>query len=48
MISDEGNEVMEERFDSPKNRYQNKLETKTRIVSLTLIMFIYCIINAIL
>ena len=30
MISDEGNEVIEERFDSPKNRYQNKLETKLR------------------
>ena len=27
MISDEAYEVIKERFDSPKNRYQNNLES---------------------
>ena len=27
MISDEADEIMEERFDSLKNRYQNNLES---------------------
>ena len=40
MINDEADEVTEKVFESLKNRYQNSLE-----LSLSLIMFIYCIIN---
>ena len=40
MINDEADEVTEKVFESLKNRYQNNLE-----LSLSLIMFIYCIIN---
>ena len=40
MINDEADEVTEKIFESLKNRYQNNLE-----LSLSLIMFIYCIIN---
>ena len=47
MINDEADEVIEELFDSLKNRYQNNLESITELLSLPLIMFIYCIINAI-
>ena len=46
MINDEADEVMKELFDLFKNRYQNNLESM-KVVSLSLIMFIYCIINII-
>ena len=46
MINDEVNEVIKELFVSLKNRYQNNFESM-KIVSLSLIMFIYCIINVI-
>ena len=38
MINDEADEVIQELFDSLKNRYQNNLSS---------IMFSYCIINVI-
>ena len=41
-INDEPDEVIEEHFKSLKNRYQNNLESIKVIVSLSLIMFIYC------
>ena len=47
MINDEADEVIEELFDSLKNSYQNNLESITELLSLSLIMFIYCIINVI-
>ena len=48
MINDEADEVIEELFKSPLNRYQNNLQKLLKkVVSLSLIMFIYCIINAI-
>ena len=47
LINDEADEVIEEFFDSLKNRYQNNLESITELLSLSLIMFIYCIINVI-
>ena len=47
MINDEAEEVIEELLDSLKNRYQNNLESITQLLSLPLIMFIYCIINVI-
>ena len=47
MINDEADEVIEELFDSLKNSYQNNLESTTELLSLSLIMFIYCIINVI-
>ena len=47
MINDEADEVIEELLDSLKNRYQNNLESITQLLSLPLIMFIYCIINVI-
>ena len=47
LINDEADEVIEEFFDSVKNRYQNNLESITELLSLSLIMFIYCIINVI-
>ena len=43
MISDQADGVIKELFDSLKNRYQNNLE----LMSLSLIRFIYCIINVI-
>ena len=46
-INDEADEVIEELFDSLKNSYQNNLESITELLSLSLIMFIYCIINVI-
>ena len=46
MINDEPDEVIEELFDLLKNRYQNNLES-TKVVSLSLIMFSYCIIYTI-
>ena len=39
MISGEADKVIEEIFDSFKNRYQNN---QWEVVSLSLIMFIYC------
>ena len=47
LINDEADEVIEEFFDSLKNRYQNNLKSITELLSLSLIMFIYCIINVI-
>ena len=44
MINDEANEVIKELFDSIKNRYKKNLES-IKVVSLSSIMFIYCIIN---
>ena len=44
MINNEADEVIKELFDSIKNRYQNNLQSR-KVVSLTSIMFIYCIIN---
>ena len=46
MINDEPDEVIEELFDLLKNRYQNNLES-IKVVSLSLIMFSYCIIYTI-
>ena len=46
MIHDEADEVLEELFDSLKNRYQNNSESM-KVVSLSSIMFIYCVINVI-
>ena len=42
MINDEADEAIEELFKSLQNRYQNNLGES---VSLSSIMFIYCIIN---
>ena len=44
MMNYKADEITEELFDSLKNRYQNNLE---KTVSLSSIMFIYCIINII-
>ena len=46
MINDEADEVIKELFDSLKNRYQNNLESM-KVTNLSLLMFIYCIINSI-
>ena len=46
MINDEADEVMKELFDLLKNRYQNNLELR-KLMSLSFIMFSYCIINVI-
>ena len=46
MINDEADEVMKELFDLLKNRYQNNLELR-KVMSLSFIMFSYCIINVI-
>ena len=46
MIRDEADEVLEELFDSLKNRYQNNLESM-KVGSLSSIVFIYCVINVI-
>ena len=46
IIKNEADEVIKESFDSPKNRYRNNLESM-KVVSLSSIMFIYGIINAI-
>ena len=47
-MNDEADEVIKDLFDSIKNRYQNNLESmKGKVVSFSLIMFIYCIINVI-
>ena len=46
MINDEADEVIEELFKSLKNRYQSNLESM-KLVSLSSIMFIYCIIPSI-
>ena len=43
--NDEEHEVIKELFDSLKNRYQNNLESMKGAESLSLITFIYCIIN---
>ena len=46
-MNDEADEVRPFE-DSIKNRYQNNLESmKGKVVSFSLIMFIYCIINVI-
>ena len=48
MMNDEADEVIKDLFDSIKNRYQNNLESmKGKVVSFSLVMFIYCIINVI-
>ena len=48
MMNDEADEVIKDLSDSIKNRYQNNLESmKGKVVSFSLIMFIYCIINVI-
>ena len=48
VINDEADEVIEELFKSTLNRYQNNLQKLLKkVVSLSLIMLIYCIINAI-
>ena len=47
-MNDEADEVIKDLFDSIKNRCQNNLESmKGKVVSFSLIMFIYCIINVI-
>ena len=46
MIYHAADEVIRELFDSHKNRYQNNLESM-KVVSLPLILPIYCIINVI-
>ena len=45
-INDEADEVIKDLFDSLRNTYQNNLES-IKDVSLSLIMFSYCIVNAI-
>ena len=47
MINDEADEVIEELFDSLKNRYPINLESWGKLVSFSSIMFIHCIINVI-
>ena len=47
MTNDDTDEVIKDLFDSLKNRYQNNLESILSLISLSLIMFIYCIINVI-
>ena len=44
MINDEADEVIKEFFDSVISRYDSSLES-IKVVSLSLVMFIYCIIN---
>ena len=46
MINDKVDEGTEELFDSPKNRYQNNLES-IKGSEFFFIMFSYCVINAI-
>ena len=46
IINDEADEVIKEPFDSLKNRYQNN-SNQLKVVGLSSIMFIYCIINVI-
>ena len=46
MINDEADKVKKEFFDSVKNRYQQNLESG-KVVILSSIMIIYCIINVI-
>ena len=45
MINDEADEIVKELLKSLQKRYQNKLEKRWKVVSLSLIMFIYSIIN---
>ena len=45
MINDEADEIIKELLESLQKRYQNKLEKIWKAVSLSLIMFIYSIIN---
>ena len=47
MINDEADEFTKKVFDSLKNRYQNNLESMKSSLSLSLIIFSYCIINII-
>ena len=47
MIKDKADEIAEELFESLLNRYQNNLENRLTIVSLSLIIVIYCITNVI-
>ena len=46
MISDEGDKIKKELFDSLKNKYQKNLES-IKGSKFVLIMFSYCIINVI-
>ena len=45
MINDEADEIIKELLESLQKRYQNKSEKIWKVVSLSLIMFIYSIIN---
>ena len=47
MINNEVGEVIEKLFESLKNRYQNNSMNQLKVVILSSIMLIYCIINAI-
>ena len=48
MIDDKADEVMQELFESLQNRYQNDFEKLVKgSLSLSSVMFIYCIINVI-
>ena len=47
MINDEADEFTKKVFGSLKNRYQNNLESMKSSLSLSLIIFSYCIINII-
>ena len=47
MINDKTDEVGEKHFKSFRNRYENNLATLMKDFRLSLIMLIYCIINAI-
>ena len=47
MNSDEADEVIKELIKSLQNRYHNNLEKLIKGSDLSLIMFIYCIINVI-
>ena len=46
MMNDEADEVTKKLFDSLKIRYHNNLES-WKVVSVSSVMFIYCVINAI-
>ena len=45
MINDEADEIIKELLESLQKIYQNKLKKRWKVVSLSLIMFIYSIIN---
>ena len=47
MINSNADKVVKELFESFKNRYQNNLEKRWKVVSLSLIMLLYSVIYVI-